>query len=83
MVADHGYDTDAILKDIAARGAEAVIPAKRSRRVQRPLHRTAYAARNRIERFFSDIKHMRRVATRYDHTADGFLGFIILTTIRR
>lgn len=38
--------------------------------------------RNKIERFFNRLKESRRVATRYDHTADSFLGFTKLTAIK-
>jgi hypothetical protein len=46
-----------------------VIPTKSNRKVQRTIDKTAYAMRNRIERFFNKIKHSRRVATRYDKLA--------------
>ncbi|MGH6917442.1 MAG: hypothetical protein ACREJ0_07030 [Geminicoccaceae bacterium] len=29
------------------------------------------------------LKNSRRVATRYDHTASGFLGFAMLASIRQ
>ena len=41
-----------------------------------------YHARNRVERFFSNIKHCRRVATRYDKLADNYLAFVQLASIR-
>ncbi len=35
-----------------------------------------------IERFFSRLKHFRRVATRYDKLADNFLAMIQLASMR-
>ena len=82
MLADKGYDSDAIRDEVRARGGTPEIPAKRNRRVQHSVNRTLYAMRNRIERFFNKLKNSRRVATRYDHTASSFLGFAQLATIK-
>ncbi|MER8855996.1 transposase, partial [Mesorhizobium australicum] len=38
--------------------------------------------RNLIERFFSKLKHFRRVATRYDKLAANFLAMIQLGSMR-
>jgi transposase len=37
-----------------------------------------YRARNRIERFFNQIKHFRRLATRYEKHAANFLAMLKL-----
>ena len=82
MLGDKGYDADAILDDLQARGIEPVIPPKRTRKVQRPIDGHLYALRNLVERCFSKLKHSRRLATRYDKTADSYLGFILLASAR-
>ncbi|KEP68444.1 transposase [Thioclava dalianensis] len=41
-----------------------------------------YSLRNLVERCFNKLKNARRVATRYDKTAQSFLGFIDITSIR-
>ncbi len=64
-MADRGYDSTAIVAAIEAMGAEAVIPSKINRKVQRPHDRTLYKLRNRIERCFNRLKQFRRLATRY------------------
>ncbi len=79
---DKGYDADAILADLDARGVVAIIPPKRNRTVQRELDGHIYALRNLVERCFSKLKHSRRLATRYDKTADSYLGFILVASIR-
>jgi transposase len=37
---------------------------------------------NLIERFFSKLKHFRRVATRYDKRATNFFAIVQLASIR-
>ena len=82
LLADKGYDADFILADLKVRGVTAVIPAKRNRKVQPIIDGHIYALRNRVERCFSKLKHSRRLATRYDKTADSFLGFVLVASIR-
>ena len=77
LMGDKGYDADAILADLQARGVAAVIPPKRNRKVQPIIDGHLYALRNLVERCFSKLKHSRRLATRYDKTADSYLGFIL------
>jgi transposase len=45
------------------------------------VDRTLYRQRNLVERFFNKLKNACRVATRYDKTAESFLGFIDTTAI--
>ncbi|MDO9588640.1 MAG: transposase, partial [Brevundimonas sp.] len=41
-----------------------------------------YTLRNLVERCYSKLKQSRRLATRYDKTADSFLGFVLVASIR-
>ena len=82
LIADRGYDADAIRTDLEERGGTPVIPTKRNRRVQLPVDGFIYALRNRIERTMGRLKNSRRVATRYDKTATSYLGFVQLAAIR-
>jgi len=82
LLADKGYDSDAVRDDLESRGATSVIPTKANRKVQRPVDPTIYALRNQIERFFNKLKHSRRVATRYDKLANSFFGFVQIASIR-
>ena len=82
LLADKGYDADFILADLEARGIAAVIPAKRNRKVQPVIDGHIYSLRNLVERCCSKLKHSRRLATRYDKTADSFLGFVLVSSIR-
>ena len=82
LLADKGYDANFIRDDLAAKSVTAVIPAKRNRKVQPVIDGHIYALRNLVERCFSKLKNNRRLATRYDKTADSFLGFILVASIR-
>jgi transposase len=80
LLADKGYDADAIREELARADMEAVIPAKSNRRNPAPHDRTKYRLRNRIERLFNKLKNWRRIATRYDKTADSYIGFVSLAS---
>jgi transposase len=82
LIADKGYDSDAIREDLARRGAEPVIPPRKNRKVQAPIDAFIYALRNLIERCFSKLKQSRRLATRYDKTAASYIGFVLIASTR-
>ncbi len=81
VIADKGYDSQALVDRIAARGAEAVIPSRENRAQPRAYDRERYRDRNLAERFWNKIKHHRRVATRYEKTARNFLAFVHVASI--
>ena len=81
VIGDKGYDSDAVVAAIEAKGAEAVIPPKKNRKVQRAYDQDRYKDRNLVERFFAKVKQYRRVATRYEKTARNFLAFVHLASI--
>jgi transposase len=78
LIADRGYDSNAIRALIARRGAEAVIPPSSSRVRQIPCDRTTYRMRNLVERLWCRLKDWRRVATRYDKLARNYLSGVYL-----
>jgi transposase len=82
LLADKGYDADAIRAEIAAAGVEAVIPAKSNRRIPIPHDREKHRWRNLVARLFSKPKNWRRVATRDDKTQESYLGFVALAPIK-
>lgn len=81
VVGDKGYDTDAVLARIAGLQADAVVPAKRTRKRPRDLDENLYEDRNKVERFFLKIKQNRAVATRYDKKAACFLAVVQLASL--
>ena len=78
LIADKGYDTNAIRALVAARDAEAVIPSTTARRAPIPYDRQAYRARNLVERLWCRLKDWRRIATRYDKLADNYLSAALI-----
>lgn len=82
LLADKGYDADAIREELAKAEVEAVIPAKSNRRHPIPHDRTKYRWRNLVERLFNKLKNWRRIATRYDKTKESYLGFVALASVK-
>ncbi len=80
VIADKAYDADWLLEGLASRGSDAVIPSKANRVEQRVLDKNLYADRNKVERYFNKLKQYRRVATRYEKTADSFLAMVYLAS---
>ena len=82
LLADRGYDADKIRKKMEARDVLIQIPMRKSRKMRVGVDHSLYSLRNLVERCFNKLKNARRVATRYDKTAESFLGFIDITSIR-
>lgn len=82
MLADKGYDADAIRADLAERDIKLVIPGRSNRRVKIEHDRFLYKQRNRIERMFGHLKINRAIATRYDQLAETFLGMVYIASAR-
>ena len=81
VIADKGYDKQALVDAIEAKGGEAVIPARKNRTVPREIDADRYKDRNLVERFWAKVKQYRRVATRYEKTARNFLSFVRVASI--
>lgn len=82
VLGDKAYDGNAIRDLIEAQGAVPNIPAKSNRKWRPCFSKTLYRERNQVERFFSKLKHFRRIATRYDKLADNFLAMVKLASMR-
>lgn len=82
LLADRGYGSDNVRKTMEARNVVPIIPMRKSRKLRVAVDRTLYRRRNLVERCFNKLKNARRVATRYDKTAESFLAFIDITSIR-
>ncbi len=82
MLADKAYDADRIRALIQGQGATPNIPPKSNRKWKPCFSKRLYRERNLIERFFSKLKHFRRVATRYDKLATNFLAMVQLASMR-
>ena len=78
LLADKGYDSDALVETLEARGITPVIPPKANRREPRKTDFALYRERNLVERFFCKLKQYRAIATRYDKLASTFLAAVQL-----
>ena len=82
MLGDRGYDADWFRNALIAKGITPCIPSKANRKWKPCFSKTLYRQRNLVERFFSKLKHFRRIATRYDKLAENFLAMVKLASIR-
>jgi putative transposase len=81
LLADKGYDSDALIADLDERGIMPVIPPKANRKAPRSTDFALYRERNLVERFFNKIKHYRAIATRFDKLESTFLAGVLLVSI--
>jgi transposase len=81
-VADKAYDAKALVELITQHGSRPHIPTLRTRKKQRSVDPQLYRARNLVERFFNKLKHLRRIATRFDKLASNFLAATAIASAR-
>ena len=75
VVCDRGYSSAAWRALIREAGAEAVVPAQ-PRHTYVAYDEAAYRRRHRVEQLWGRLKEWRAVATRYEKTAESFLGVL-------
>lgn len=80
LLADKGYDADALRRSLRQAGAVPVIPGRRNRKRAIRYDKQRYRDRHLIENAFCRLKDFRRVATRYDKLAANFLSGVALAT---
>lgn len=82
VVADKGYDSDALIAAVEARGCVAVIPARTCRSGRRRSYdRHVYKERFLVECFFQKIKRNRRISMRFEKLAAHFLGMVTIAAV--
>jgi transposase len=74
LLADRGYDSDAIVNQATDQGMNAVIPPKRNRKEQRFFDKDLYKLRHLVENAFLHLKRWRGIATRYAKNTASFLA---------
>ena len=82
LLADRGYDSDALRAAMAERGAWANIKPMPNRVNVPAFSAWLYRWRNLVERFFSKLKHFRAVATRFEKHDANYLALIKLAASR-
>jgi transposase len=82
VLADKAYDADKRMREkLTQNGCSAVIPSKKSRLNPVEYDKDIYKSRHLIENFFTKLKQYRAIATRYDKTAQNFLGAVYMASI--
>ena len=81
LLADKGYDSDALIETLEERGITPVIPSKANRTEPRKTDFALNRERNLVERFFNKLKQYRALATRYDKLANTFLAAVALVCV--
>jgi transposase len=82
LLADRAYDSDALRRSLAARGAFANIKPLRNRTSAPAFSPLLYRQRNCIERLFNKLKHFRAVATRFEKHDANYLALVKLAAAR-
>ena len=72
LIADKAFDSNAIVADLNARGAQVVISQHQRRTKPLPLDAEMYKWRHLIENFFCKLKEFKRIAMRADKTDQSF-----------
>ena len=78
IIADRGYDSDQLRKQLARRGIELIVPHRRNRRKPptqdgRALRR--YKRRWTVKRTFAWLGNFRRLVVRYDRSLTVYRAF--------
>ena len=76
LLADRGYDSDAIITQAQRNGMKTVIPPRKNRKYQRHYDKQHYKLRHLVENAFLWIKRWRGIATRYAKNKSSFLAAI-------
>lgn len=88
VLADKGYDSQALRQYCDRYGMQPVIPLRQMHRkprrgLPRLFDKPQYRKRNVIERLFSWLKEKRRLCTRYDKLASSFRAMVVLACIEK
>ncbi len=81
LLADKGYDSDAIVAKAQAQGAQAVIPPRKNRKQPRTYDKALYKLRHLVENAFLHLKRWRGIATRYSKNVASFVAAVQIRCI--
>jgi len=76
LLADRGYDSDAIVEQAQRQGMQAQIPPRKNRKEARKYDKHLYKLRHLVENAFLHLKRWRGIATRYAKNAASFLAAV-------
>ena len=75
---EKGYDSTSIREQLIVHDIVPVIPPKSNRIAVLDDDKNLSKVREKVERFFNNLKQFRRIATRYEKLSQTFLAFIHL-----
>jgi len=81
LLADRGYDSNAIIDQAINQGMNVVIPPKKNRKIQREYDKDLYKVRHLVENAFLHLKRWRGIATRYAKNTTSFLAAVHIRCI--
>jgi transposase len=76
LLADKGYDSDAIVEQAKAQCMNPVIPPRKNRKEQRLYDKALYKHRHLVESTFLYLKRWLGVATRYAKNVASFVAAV-------
>lgn len=76
LLADKGYDSDAIVTKARELGAQVVIPSRKNRKEPRGYDKGLYKLRHLVENAFLHLKRWRGIATRYAKNLPSFVAAV-------
>jgi len=76
LIADKGYDSEAIIEQAQRQGMKAVIPPRANRKDQREYDKHLYRLRHLVENAFLHLKRWRGIATRYAKRQSSFVAAV-------
>ena len=76
LIADKGYDSNAIVEQATQQGMHAQIPSRKNRKESRDYDEHLYRQRHLVENAFLHLKQWRGVATRYAKNLASFLAAV-------
>ena len=81
LLADKGYDSDAIVEQAIQQGMKVQIPPRKHRKDQRGYDKELYKLRHLVENAFLHLKGWRAIATRYAKCTSSFLAAVHIRCI--
>jgi transposase len=76
LLADRGYDSDAIVEQAEQQGMQPTIPPRKNRKMQREYDKDLYRLRHLVDNAFLHLKRWRGIATRYAKNTASFLAAV-------
>jgi transposase len=74
LLADRGYNADAIVEKAKEMRMQVVIPSRKNRKERRKYDKHLYRHKHRVENAFLHLKRWRDIATRYAKNAASFVA---------